>query len=234
MKHVSSRLSRSVALWGLIIGLMACSPVSLENGPLSPSEGSSEASNTQSPHHKSTKDQNTAASKGARRPSKGSKSSNGPNGPSKASKRATSPSADAVEGVVVKVVDGDTVHVLLDSEERVKVRVLGIDTPEIAHNHTEKTQCFGAKATKQMRKLVWNKRVKFIGDEHSDDVDVYGRWLRYVEVDGVDVGKELIKQGLAHVYVPKEAEKPARYENYRKAEARAKAQKRGGWGRCDW
>lgn len=240
MKHVSSRLSRSIALWGLIIGLMACSPVSLEKGPLSPSEGSPEASTAQSSHRKSTKDQNTPASKGARRPSEGSKSSNGSTTPPKASKRATGPSAAPVEGVVVKVVDGDTVHVLLDSGERVKVRVLGIDTPEIAHNHTEQTDCFGRKATKQMRKLVGDKRVKLVADKRSDDVDVYGRLLRYVEVDGVDVGKELIKQGLAHVYVPekpkdlKKIEKLARYESYQKAEAKAKAQKRGGWGGCGW
>lgn len=240
MKDVSSHLSRSVAIWGLIIGLMACSPVSLEKDPLSPSEGSSEASTTQSSHRKSTKDQNTPAPKGATRPPKGSKSSSGATTPTKASKRATGHSAGSVEGVAVKVVDGDTVHVLLDSGERVKVRVLGIDTPEIAHRPKEQTECFGRKATKQMRKLVEGKRVTLVSDKRSDDVDVYGRLLRYVEADGVDVGRELIKQGLAHVYTPekpkdaKRIEKLTRFQSYRKAEAKAKAQKRGGWGRCGW
>lgn len=240
MKPVFSRLSRPIAIWGLILTLVACSPIESTRGPISPSESSPGASSTQSSNRKSTNDQSTSTSKGATRPSKGPKGSKGSTTPPKASKRATGPSAGSVDGIVVKVVDGDTVHVLLDSGERVKVRVLGIDTPEIAHNPTEKTQCFGRKATKQMRKLVGDKRVKLISDKHSDDVDVYGRLLRYVEVDGVDVGRELIKQGLAHIYAPekpkdaKRVKELARYKSYRKAETKAKARKHGGWGGCGW
>ena len=234
MKPILSRLSRCAALWGLIMALMACSPINQTNSPLSPSEGSPKGSAATSTDPESTQDQDTSTPEGATRPSKGSNHPSGSTTPSKSSKSATGPSAAPVEGVVVKVVDGDTVHVLLDSEERVKVRVLGIDTPEIAHNSKERTECFGTKATKQMRKRVDQKRVRLVPDERSMGTDHYERLLRYVEVDGVDVGKELIEQGLAHAYVPKSAKKPVRFESYRKAEARAKAQKRGGWSDCGW
>jgi micrococcal nuclease len=40
----------------------------------------------------------------------------------------------ATQGKVVWVLDGDTYDVKLSSGKKVRVRILGIDTPELAHN----------------------------------------------------------------------------------------------------
>ena len=61
---------------------------------------------------------------------------------------------DLSEGVQVsKVIDGDTIEV----EGGMKVRYIGIDTPETSHP-TKGLQCFGKQATEKNRQLVEGKK----------------------------------------------------------------------------
>src|SRR4051812_11967408 len=61
--------------------------------------------------------------------------------------RATGPgsSPGRLEGRVVKIVDGDTIHVLIGSR-REKVRYIGVDTPE-THKPDTPVQCYGRAAS---------------------------------------------------------------------------------------
>jgi hypothetical protein len=88
--------------------------------------------------------------------------------------------------VVTNVVDGDTVDV--STGER--VRVLGIDSPEIG-------QCGSAEATARMTDLVGGQTVTLVGGA-ANDVDRYGRILRYVDGPSGDAGAILLGEGLAH------------------------------------
>ena len=55
--------------------------------------------------------------------------------------------AAVLAGRVTYVIDGDTVVVRLGSDEPVHVRVIGIDTPEIAH-YGRPGECFGIRAAR--------------------------------------------------------------------------------------
>jgi micrococcal nuclease len=100
---------------------------------------------------------------------------------------------DSEKAVVVKVTDGDTV--VLENGD--KVRLLGINSPE-------KGQPCSVEATDKLTELVLDKEVTLIAG--SEDVDMYGRLLRYIIVDdNVFVNAEMVKFGFAHVYAYGEA-----------------------------
>ena len=125
------------------------------------------------------------------------------------------------------VADGDTVH--LGNGD--KVRVLGINAPEVAHE--KPAECGGEAARAALRTAVLGKRVTLVPDARSDDRDRYGRLLRYVEVKGVDVGLTLIEQGHAREYHPRSANAETRADKYDAAEARARRSGAGLWSRCE-
>lgn len=92
-------------------------------------------------------------------------------------------------GKVVKITDGDTIVVLTEEKEQIKIRLEGIDCPE-------STQDFGQKAKQATSDLCFGKQVKII---KSGD-DRYGRTLGYVMVGDLNVNKELLRQGMAWHY----------------------------------
>jgi endonuclease YncB( thermonuclease family) len=89
---------------------------------------------------------------------------------------------------VTKIVDGDTVDVTKAGTTN-RIRVIGIDTPEIG-------QCGYLEATANMTALLAGKHVNVVAGAR-DDVDRYGRYLRYLDVDGTDAGLRQIQGGLA-------------------------------------
>jgi endonuclease YncB( thermonuclease family) len=93
--------------------------------------------------------------------------------------------APAQPVTVTHVVDGDTVDI--STGER--VRIIGIDAPEVG-------QCGADVATARLTQLVLDHAVDLPAGAR-DDVDRYGRFLRYVDVDGLDAGRTLIGEGLA-------------------------------------
>ena len=72
---------------------------------------------------------------------------------------------------MLRVVDGDTVDVVDDARGRLRVRVLGIDTPET--KGTE--ECWGRQATEFATATLMNRRVAVLGDASQDARDRYGR-----------------------------------------------------------
>ncbi len=114
---------------------------------------------------------------------------------------ASAPSAASVpsglvEAIVTKVIDGDTIHVLIGGVDS-PLRYIGVDSPESSD------PLFGAKATEANRKLVEGQKVYLESD--VSDVDRYARLLRYVYLaDGRMVNEVLAEQGWAYAkaYAP--------------------------------
>jgi endonuclease YncB( thermonuclease family) len=86
---------------------------------------------------------------------------------------------------VTSVVDGDT----LDLSDGSIIRLIGIDTPE-------RGQCGYGDASAVMAGLVTGFDITLVPGAR-DDVDKYGRLLRYVETPGVDVNLAMIESGRA-------------------------------------
>jgi endonuclease YncB( thermonuclease family) len=93
------------------------------------------------------------------------------------------PGPDAVS--VTEVTDGDTIVV----SGGVRVRLIGIDTPE-------RGQCGFHEASDALEALIGGRRVVLAAGAR-DDSDRYGRLLRYVEADGTDLNLEMVRRGHA-------------------------------------
>ncbi len=136
--------------------------------------------------------------------------------------------AGASVGRVVKVVDGDTIHVQLGGV-REKVRYIGIDTPE-TKDPRRPVQCYGQRAADFNEQLVGGERVRLVLDVQQRDR--YGRLLAYVYRvrDGLFVNAELARLGYARALtIPPDV----RYAERFAALAReAREQGRGLWSGC--
>lgn len=129
---------------------------------------------------------------------------------------------------VVRVVDGDTVKVRLASGARRNVRLIGIDTPEVFGG----AECGGRKASASMRQLTpRGTRVVLVSDPSQQNVDRYGRLLRYVMKNGRDMNRAQVMRGWGKVYVY--AGKPfRRTADYRASQRKARSHQRGVWRLC--
>lgn len=113
---------------------------------------------------------------------------------------------------VTKVYDGDTFECKLENGERVKVRLIGIDTPESKRNKkayrdaqrsgksVEEIVRLGQKAAEYTERLIPPGTVVYL----ETDVQVhdkYGRLLAYVYLpDGRMLNEVLVEEGYATVY----------------------------------
>jgi len=124
----------------------------------------------------------------------------------------------------VRVVDGDTIEVLLNGKLE-KVRLVGVDTPETKHPR-KPVQRYGLEASIFTTTHLTGKEVElfFKPDEKRDR---YGRLLAYVHLDGQDFCARLIAEGYAHAY---NRYPHSRMRQYQKLEAAAMAEGRGLWG----
>ena len=106
------------------------------------------------------------------------------------------PPAGAVQALVVRIVDGDTIVVRLDGRQE-RVRYIGVNTPESV-DPRRPVQCFGKDAAERNRALVEGQTVWL--EKDVSDADQYGRLLRYVyTTDGQLVNATLIDEGYARV-----------------------------------
>lgn len=128
-------------------------------------------------------------------------------------------------GVVMHVVDGDTLDVALSTGRTERVRVIGIDTPE-------RGACYFAQASQRASALALRKRVVLRGDPTQNTRDRYGRLLAYVDIGGTqDLGARLVREGYAAVYVY--GGRPfARLASYRRAAVSAQGAKAGAYTAC--
>lgn len=137
----------------------------------------------------------------------------------------TSGNKNQIPVKLVKTIDGDTIKVIYNGEEK-NVRYLLIDTPETNHPRLGK-QPFGEEAKKRNQQLVKSGELALEFDV-GERVDKYGRLLAYVYVDGESIQETLLKEGLArvaYVYPPN----TRHLDSFRAAEKKAKDKKIGIW-----
>ena len=97
--------------------------------------------------------------------------------------------ANTLTGKVVKVIDGDTIHILLVSQNIEKIRLAGIDSPE-------RKQAHGQKAKKHLISLVASKTVKISYSKR----DRYGRIVGKILLKGSDINLKMVQAGYAWHY----------------------------------
>jgi micrococcal nuclease len=121
---------------------------------------------------------------------------------------------------VARVIDGDTIELGRGTH----VRFIGVDTPEVFFG----TECFGPEASAFTERHLEGDRVRLEFDVQRRDR--YGRTLSWVWDDGRLFNYVLVRKGFARVRIYRPND---RYEGLlRRAEAAAKSENRGLWGRC--
>jgi endonuclease YncB( thermonuclease family) len=102
---------------------------------------------------------------------------------------------------VVEVIDGDTIKVDIAGKIEA-VRLIGIDTPEIAHPNHPQDDYFGPEAAQYAKQLLEGRSVYLIPDPMQSNRDKYDRLLRYVFwEDGTLINAKLIADGFAYNYI---------------------------------
>ncbi len=148
----------------------------------------------------------------------------------------------ALQGEVVKVVDGDTVRVRhlpnmfssakytgKLSDETIMTRIIAVDCPEIGKRGKE-GQPFADAAKQFTTNEILHKKVKLKLIQR----DRYGRLLATVKYPGglfgeKDLSAELLKKGLAVVYRQGGAQYDGQKKYYEALEGQAQKQKKGMW-----
>ncbi len=138
-----------------------------------------------------------------------------------------SPPPEAVPARILRWIDGDTIDVRLEAEvpnlaQRERVRILGIDAPELG-------EPWAAEATRFLRELTMGKTVYLELDRQIRDA--HSRLLAHVWVEGEEgwrlAGEELLLAGLARVlFIPPNS---LHLSRLRRAERLGQAACRGMW-----
>lgn len=124
-----------------------------------------------------------------------------------------------IEATVARVIDGDTIELANHDV----VRLVGMDTPE--HD-----QPYFNEATDALKSAVEGKVIRMEIDRTNKDR--YGRYLRYVYVDGKFVNMEMVQNGFAFAYV---VAPDNRYEQqFLEAENTARTQGLGIWAKSEY
>jgi len=128
-----------------------------------------------------------------------------------------------LDAIVLHVDDGDTIDVRIDGRVE-RIRYIGIDAPEVAHDGLGAAP--GGEAAAQLnRALVAGHRVKLEFDRETRDR--YGRLLAYVWTDDIMVNLEMIRRGYARALTIKPN---VRYAGrIARAEAMARSARLGLW-----
>ena len=128
----------------------------------------------------------------------------------------------ATEAVIEYVHDGDTLFL----EDGRKVRLLGVNTPEIG----EDAECYGDEATALLRQLLPEGTHVWVLHD-IEELDQYGRSLLFIYTDdATNINLALLEQGAAEVemYQPNVMFR----DEIEDAEAAAMAADRGMWAQC--
>ncbi len=127
---------------------------------------------------------------------------------------------------VTQIIDGDTITVSKNGTEE-KVRLLGIDTPEVDASRGP-VECFGKEASEKTTSLLAGQAVTLETDPTQTVRDKYERLLAYVYTsDGTFINKILVDGGFAREYT---YDNPYTYQaDFKASEKIARTKERGLW-----
>jgi len=101
----------------------------------------------------------------------------------------------AVEGEVTRVADGDTLTLVTREGTKLKVRLYGIDAPEIRHKELP-GQPYGKEARAALAELALGRRVTV----EIVDIDTHKRMVGIVRRSGEDINLAMVRSGYAWAY----------------------------------
>ncbi|WP_353649178.1 thermonuclease family protein [Nakamurella sp. A5-74] len=144
-------------------------------------------------------------------------------------KQDAAEAAVGIEVTVTRVIDGDTIEVRRDDGVIGRVRLIGINSPELAHDG-KPAQC-GAEMARDLLRPLNGQTIRIAHDASQADTDKYDRTLAYARHGGLDVGAEQIGAGAAREYTYgasfyEQRSEYVRLQNY------ARHQNLGLWGEC--
>ena len=127
---------------------------------------------------------------------------------------------------VVKIIDGDTIDVLYGNNQKLRIRLLGIDAPELK-------QHFGYESSFYLNKILNGKSVAIISSPDKNKpytLGYYKRVIGKVVLNGEDINLEMIKEGLAWHFKKYKKNQPIdERRSYNKAESEARKKYIGLW-----
>lgn len=127
-----------------------------------------------------------------------------------------------IEGMVKAVYDGDTILLATREDNRLKVRLYGIDAPE-TKKPDKPGQPYGDVSKRMLMYKIMGRRVT----AEIIDVDQYKRAVVVIRFNGRDINREMVIEGMAWAYRqylqgPYESE-------YVRIEAGARSRRAGLW-----
>lgn len=98
--------------------------------------------------------------------------------------------------------DGDTIDIDLPDGKRpvTRIRLWGVDCPEIAHEEGEEDAYFGREATDFVRNKIVGQKVRLVFDPNRRPRDKFGRLLAYAYLvdSGEMLNELLIRRGFGY------------------------------------
>ena len=127
---------------------------------------------------------------------------------------------------VVRIVDGDTIQVIDSNGIKFKIRLLGIDTPELK-------QRFGYESSLSLKKIIDGKAVIIISKTEKNKPYTLGRYKRIIGkiiLNGKDINLEMVQKGMAWHYKKYiKSQNVEDRQSYNNAEQDARLNKIGLW-----
>jgi micrococcal nuclease len=127
------------------------------------------------------------------------------------------PARAAEKALFLTVIDGDSLRVEMNGRS-IEVRLIGIDAPEGG-------QQYGTEARTRAMRICYGRDLTLEFD--TERTDRYGRTLAYVYCGKVLLNEEMVRAGLAIAIAVKP--NTAHFERFKRAEAEARAARRGFW-----
>ena len=138
---------------------------------------------------------------------------------------------------VTRVIDGDTLEVEAGDGRKDKIRLLGVDTPEIGapnkpnvYGNITDTAClddWGIRAQEFAAANLEGRLVTLVIDGTTfGELFTFGRLLAFVLLDGKDFNRTLLEQGLARAYTE---ESNSREQEYLDLQLQAQGNQAGLW-----
>lgn len=134
---------------------------------------------------------------------------------------------DLISCELIRVVDGDTIVVMFEGKQ-MKVRFIGVNTPESVTGNSNRDTQEGVSASEFTKNLLSNSDIVYI-ELDKGKYDKYDRLLAYVYTeDGVQINALLLQNGLARTMFYKPNYK---YQTeFNEIQDYAKSNKIGFWG----